>query len=158
MSVATIAVATAGVDPLPSSPAAEAVEPFSLLLVNDEPNILSALRRLLRAPGYRIHSAGSGAEGLALLERETVDLVISDMRMPEMNGAEFLDRVRSRWPDTVRVLLTGYADMASTVDAINRGEIFRYVSKPWDEAHLLGVVEQGLERKALSGRSGGWRR
>jgi response regulator RpfG family c-di-GMP phosphodiesterase len=127
----------------------EAPEPFSLLLVDDEPNILNALRRLLHGRGYRVHIAPGGAAGLELLAREAVDLVMSDMRMPEMDGAEFLGKVRSSWPDTVRVLLTGYADIASTIDAINRGEIFRYVSKPWDEAHLLSVIEQGLERKAL---------
>jgi response regulator RpfG family c-di-GMP phosphodiesterase len=132
-----------------TAPVDEAVQPFSLLLVDDEPNILNALRRLLHGRGYRIHTAAGGGAGLELLAREPVDLVISDMRMPEMDGAEFLGRVRKDWPATVRVLLTGYADIASTVEAINRGEIFRYVSKPWDEAHLLSVIEQGLERKAL---------
>jgi response regulator RpfG family c-di-GMP phosphodiesterase len=123
--------------------------PFSLLLVDDEPNILNSLKRLLHGRGYRVQTAPGGAEGLAIMARETVDLVISDMRMPEMTGAEFLSTVRIAWPGTVRVLLTGYADMASTIEAINQGEIFRYVTKPWDEARLLAVIEEGLERKAL---------
>lgn len=131
-----------------TAPAAEA-EPFALLLVDDEPNVLRALMRVLRGRGYRLHGASSGAEGIALLAREPVDLVISDMRMPEMSGAEFLATVRIAWPDTVRVLLTGHADMASTIEAINQGEIFRYISKPWDEAQLIAVVEQALERKSL---------
>jgi response regulator RpfG family c-di-GMP phosphodiesterase len=71
------------------------------------------------------------------------------MRMPEMDGAQFLAQVRARWPDTIRILLTGYADIASTVDAINKGQIFRYISKPWDDNDMLLVVRHALERKAL---------
>lgn len=120
-----------------------------VLCVDDEPNILSALRRLLRPSGYRVLVAESGAEGLELMASEQVDLVISDMRMPNMDGAAFLAAVRAGWPDVVRILLTGYADMASTIDAINRGEIFRYVTKPWVDSDMLLTLRQGLERKAL---------
>jgi response regulator RpfG family c-di-GMP phosphodiesterase len=123
--------------------------PFSLLLVDDEPNVLNALLRALHGSGYRLHSATSGAEGIAILAREPIDLVISDMRMPEMTGAEFLATVRIAWPETVRVLLTGHADVPSMSEAINQGEIFRYISKPWDEAQLIAIVELALERKAL---------
>lgn len=120
-----------------------------VLCVDDEPNILSALRRLLRPSGYRVLVAESGAEGLELMASEQVDLVISDMRMPNMDGAAFLAAVKAGWPDAVRILLTGYADMASTIDAINRGEIFRYVTKPWVDSDMLLTLRQGLERKAL---------
>ncbi len=120
-----------------------------VLCVDDEPNILSALRRLLRPSGYRVLMAESGAEGLELMASEQVDLVISDMRMPNMDGAAFLAAVKAGWPDVVRILLTGYADMASTIDAINRGEIFRYVTKPWVDSDMLLTLRQGLERKAL---------
>lgn len=120
-----------------------------VLCVDDEPNILSALRRLLRPSGYRVLVAESGAEGLELMASEQVDLVISDMRMPNMDGAAFLAAVKAGWPDVVRILLTGYADMASTIDAINRGEIFRYVTKPWVDSDMLLTLRQGLERKAL---------
>lgn len=120
-----------------------------VLCVDDEPNILSALRRLLRPSGYRVLVAESGAEGLELMASEQVDLVISDMRMPNMDGAAFLAAVKAGWPDVVRILLTGYADMASTIDAINRGEIFRYVTKPWVDSDMLLSLRQGLERKAL---------
>lgn len=123
--------------------------PWNLLCVDDEPNILSALRRLLRPHGYQVTIAGSGAEALAIMEKQVFDLVISDMRMPEMDGAQFLEQVKRRWPDTVRLLLTGYADITSTVDAINKGEIYRYISKPWDDNELLVIVRQALERKAL---------
>lgn len=123
--------------------------PWNLLCVDDEPNILSALRRLLRPHGYQVTIANSGAEALAIMEEQAFDLVISDMRMPEMDGARFLEQVKRRWPDTVRLLLTGYADVTSTVDAINKGEIYRYISKPWDDNELLLIVRQALERKAL---------
>jgi len=123
--------------------------PSVLLFVDDEPNILSALRRLFRPYPYKILLANSGQEALALLEKEAVDLAISDMRMPVMDGAVFLAHVRARWPDTIRLLLTGYADMQSTIDAINRGEIFRYITKPWNDNDIVLVVKQALERKAL---------
>ncbi len=123
--------------------------PWVVLCVDDEPNILSALRRLLRSGGYQVLVAEGGAQGLAVLAKEHVDVVISDMRMPQMDGAEFLNAVRTDWPDVVRILLTGYADMTSTIDAINRGEIYRYVTKPWTDEDLLLTLRQGLERKGL---------
>ncbi|WP_428828122.1 HD domain-containing phosphohydrolase [Azonexus sp. IMCC34842] len=122
---------------------------LTLLFVDDEPSILSALRRLFRPHGYRIMMAESGAAGLEILEREAVDLVISDMRMPEMDGATFLKHVRQRWPEVMRILLTGYADITSTVAAINEGEIYRYISKPWDDNEIVLVVREALERRRL---------
>lgn len=121
----------------------------TLLFVDDEPSILSSLRRLFRQHGYRILLAESGAAGLQLLEDEKVDLVISDMRMPEMDGAKFLEQVRERWPKVVRILLTGYADISSTINAINRGEIYRYISKPWDDNEIILTVRDALERNRL---------
>ena len=121
----------------------------TLLCVDDEPNILSSLRRLFRGKGYRVLVAESGDAGLQVLATEAVDMVISDMRMPEMDGARFLESVRTRWPDTIRILLTGYADVSSIIDAINRGEIYRYITKPWDDNGMLLVVRDALERKAL---------
>ena len=122
---------------------------WRILCVDDEPNILSSLRRLFRQAGYQVLIANGGAEGLQVLEKEAVDLVISDMRMPEMDGAAFLNQVRQFWPDCLRILLTGYADITSTIEAINKGEIFRYISKPWDDNDLLLIVRHALERKAL---------
>ncbi|MBS1156558.1 MAG: Response regulator receiver:Metal-dependent phosphohydrolase, subdomain [Proteobacteria bacterium] len=122
---------------------------ITLLFVDDEPSILSSLRRLFRQHGYRILMAESGAAGLQLLETEHVDLVISDMRMPEMDGAKFLEQVRARWPKIVRILLTGYADIGSTINAINRGEIYRYISKPWDDNEIVLTVRDALERNRL---------
>jgi len=122
---------------------------FTLLCVDDEANILSSLKRLFRPAGYRVLTAASGEEALALMEKEAVDLIISDMRMPGMNGAQVLAAARARWPGTVRILLTGYADMGSTVEAINSGQLHRYISKPWDDNEVLLVVREGLEKKSL---------
>lgn len=125
--------------------------PFTLLCVDDETNILSSLKRLFRPSGYRILTAGGGAEAIAMLEKERVDLVISDMRMPGMTGAQVLATVRNRWPDTVRILLTGYADIGSTIEAINNGQLHRYISKPWDDNDMMLIVREALERKSLLG-------
>lgn len=123
---------------------------LTVLCVDDEPNILSSLRRLLRPRGYNVIVAGSGAEALEIMSETAADLVLSDMRMPGMDGAQFLEQVKARWPDTARILLTGYADLSSTVAAINKAEIYRYISKPWDDAVVLGVVGDALERKMLA--------
>ncbi len=121
----------------------------TLLFVDDEANILSALKRLFRPLGYRIITAQSGREGLEILQQQTVDLVISDMRMPEMDGAAFLEQVVAHWPDTVRILLTGYADLTSTIKAVNSGQIYRYISKPWEENDITLSVKRALEQKNL---------
>ncbi|QPF75929.1 response regulator [Roseateles sp. DAIF2] len=128
--------------------ASEAASP-TILFVDDEPSILSALRRLFRPEGYRVLLAESATAALALLETEPVDLVVSDMRMPVMDGAQFLEQVRRRWPELVRILLTGYADIGATIAAINRGEIHRYIAKPWEDQDLLLVVREGLTRRRL---------
>ncbi|MGZ9038806.1 MAG: HD domain-containing phosphohydrolase, partial [Burkholderiales bacterium] len=122
---------------------------LSILCVDDETNILNALRRLLRPQGYRVLTAESGAEGLVTMANTHVDLVLSDMRMPEMDGAAFLEQVKARSPDTIRILLTGYADLGSTIAAVNNGGIYRYIAKPWDDAGIIGVVGDALERKLL---------
>lgn len=123
--------------------------PATLLLVDDEENILSALRRLFRPAGYRILTAQDGMQGLEILEKENADLVISDMRMPGMDGAKFLEEVARRWPETVRILLTGYSDLTSTVSAVNKGRIYCYISKPWEDSDIKVAVQNALERKFL---------
>ncbi|MBA5686758.1 HD domain-containing phosphohydrolase [Rugamonas apoptosis] len=134
---------------LPHSPPVMQTASATLLFVDDEPNILSSLRRLFRPRGYKVLTAESGAEGLEVLAREAVDLVISDMRMPEMDGARFLAQVRQQWPGTLRLLLTGYSDIQSIQDAINCGEIYRYITKPWDDNDIVLVVRHALERREL---------
>ena len=141
---------TQAAEPIAAAELAAAEEaPFTLLCVDDEANILSALKRLFRTQGYHILTATSGKAGLELLEKEQGDLVICDMRMPEMNGAQFLEQVRARWPNTVRLLLTGYAEMSATVDAINKGGIYRYISKPWEDTDMVILVKEALERLQL---------
>lgn len=124
--------------------------PARILCVDDEPSILSALRRLFRSQGYTILVAGSGQEGLDLLAKEPIDLVISDMRMPHMDGAQFLEQVFARWPDVKRILLTGYADASSTIAAVNQGNIWSYISKPWNDGELLMDVQQALAHSRLA--------
>ncbi|MEQ1837248.1 MAG: HD domain-containing phosphohydrolase [Candidatus Nitrotoga sp.] len=123
--------------------------PSRILFVDDEANILSSLKRLFRPLGYHIFTAESGAQGLEIMHSESVDLVISDMRMPEMNGAQFLEKVREKWPNTVRILLTGYAEMGATIEAINKGQIYRYVSKPWEDNDITLIVKHALHQKML---------
>ena len=131
------------------SPASADSSPACLLLVDDEAAILASLKRLLRPCGYAIFTATSGKTGLETLEQRPVDLVISDMRMPEMDGARFLEQVSERWPDTKRILLTGYSDTASTIAAINQGKIWRYVAKPWNDEEVVQVVQQALAHRRL---------
>ena len=121
----------------------------TLLFVDDEANILSSLRRLFRPEGYQIITATSAKEGLEILALGGVDLVISDMRMPEMDGAHFLEIVSEQWPDVIRILLTGYADISSAIHAINKGKIYKYISKPWEDNDIKSTVHQALERQQL---------
>lgn len=143
------------VSPSTSPPVLEPAPPlperatWSVLCVDDEPNILSALKRVLRAEDCRVLQAGGGQEALEILERESVDVVLSDMRMPGMDGAALLAQVRARWPETARILLTGYADMNATIAAINDGQIYRYIHKPWDDNELRLTVRQAAERQLL---------
>jgi response regulator RpfG family c-di-GMP phosphodiesterase len=121
----------------------------TILCVDDEPNILASLQRLFRKHDFRVVCADGAAAGLAVLEQETIDVVMSDMRMPQCSGTEFLERVRERWPTTMRLMLTGYADLGSIVGAINRGEIYRYITKPWNDEDILLIVRDALGRRTL---------
>jgi len=127
-----------------------------VLLVDDEPSILSSLRRLLRREGYTIFTASGGAEGLEVLATHEVGVVISDARMPEMSGAEFLGRVREMHPDTVRIMLSGYTDLDAVTSAVNRGELFRFLGKPWDDAELLETLRDAFRHYEIRrARTGG---
>jgi response regulator RpfG family c-di-GMP phosphodiesterase len=121
----------------------------TVLFVDDEPAILSSLKRLFRKSSFNCCFAESGEEGLKLLEQQPFDLIVSDMRMPKMSGAEFLAIARSKWPDTIRILLTGHSDISSTIDALNKGGIYRYISKPWNDQELDEAIEQSLRLRRL---------
>ncbi len=123
--------------------------PGTLLFIDDEENILSALRRLFRPLGYRILIANSAIDGLKVMEKEEVDLIICDMRMPQMNGDAFLAQAAENWPDTMRILLTGYADISSTIAAINEGSIYSYISKPWNDDDIKISVQRALDQRAM---------
>jgi len=121
----------------------------TLLLVDDEDNILSAMKRLLRRDGYRILSAAGGDEALALLDRETVDVIVSDQRMPGMSGVEFLRRARLSHPDTVRIVLSGYTELQSVTGAINEGAVYKFLTKPWDDEQLRANIAEAFRHKVL---------
>jgi EAL domain-containing protein (putative c-di-GMP-specific phosphodiesterase class I)/CheY-like chemotaxis protein len=122
----------------------------TLLLVDDEANILAALRRLLRREGYTILTATGGKEGLELLATHSVDVIVSDQRMPGMTGVEFLRKAKDMAPDTVRMVLSGYTDLQSVTDAINEGAIYKFLTKPWDDAMLVANIDEAFRRKLLS--------
>lgn len=125
----------------------------TLLLLDDEDNVLRALVRLLRRDGYRLLTASSVSEAFDLLARNDVQVIVSDQRMPDMSGTEFLGRVRDMYPDTVRLALSGYTDVATISDAINQGAAYRFLIKPWDDAELRGHIRAAF-RLAEQRRSG----
>lgn len=121
----------------------------SILCVDDEPDIVEALERLLRKK-YRILKATSGAEGLEILKSEKVSLILCDQRMPKMTGVQFLSKSIKFNPDMIRILLTGYTDVESVIESINSGQIYRYVTKPWDPVDLANTVDKAIEKFELT--------
>jgi response regulator RpfG family c-di-GMP phosphodiesterase len=115
-----------------------------LLLVDDEESILNSLRRLLRGQRYEVLLATSGAQALEIMAQQPVDLVMSDARMPNMDGATLLAHIHQHYPDTIRIMLTGYADPSAIIKAINEGQIHRYISKPWHDEEMLLTLRQSL--------------
>lgn len=125
----------------------------TLLLVDDEENILHALVRRLRGEGYRILTANSGAAALQILAGNEIHVILSDQNMPGMTGSEFLNQAREHYPDTVRMMLSGYADLASVLDAVNRGNIYKFLIKPCDGELLCANIREAFERYELGRRS-----
>lgn len=121
----------------------------TLLLVDDEPNVLAALKRIFRRDGHTILTASSGAAGLNVLAEHKVDVIISDQRMPEMTGVEFLRQAKIKHPDTVRIVLSGYTELQSVTAAINEGAIYRFLTKPWDDDQLREQITKAFEHKEL---------
>ncbi len=116
----------------------------TLLLLDDEPNITAALTRLFRREGYQILVAHSPAEAFELLASHNVGVILSDQGMPEMSGIEFLSRVKRLYPDVVRIILSGYTDLKLIAEAFNQGAIYKYITKPWDDGEVLGIVREAF--------------
>jgi len=133
-----------------NAPDGESRRKPTILLVDDEENILAAMRRVLRREGYRILTAKSGSEGLEQLNNNAVDVIVSDQRLPGMSGVDFLRQARTHHPETVRIVLSGYTDLQSITDAINEGAIYKFLTKPWDDDLILANIAEAFRHKALA--------
>ena len=122
---------------------------FKILLVDDSPNVLKALQRTFRAEDYTTLKAESALEAMAVIENEVIDVIISDENMPGISGTELLRVMKDRYPHTVRIMLTGLTDIEVAKNAINKGEIYRFFNKPWDDFELLISVRYALEQKKI---------
>ena len=123
-----------------------------ILIVDDEPEILYSLRGLLRKE-FDVHTATSAYEAIQLMRREPIHVVLTDQRMPQTTGVEFLKQVRGEHPEALRLIFTGYADIKAVIDAINQGNVYRYLTKPWDPDELQAVLHQACaEYERLAGR------
>lgn len=116
-------------------------EKINILYVDDEVNNLISFKALLRMK-YNVLTAESAKEAIKILEQNDIQIIITDQRMPEMTGVEFLETILEKHPEPVRILLTGYADLNAVVDAVNKGKIFHYLSKPWNEEELEQTIEK----------------
>ncbi|MRW86707.1 EAL domain-containing protein [Pseudoduganella sp. FT26W] len=121
-----------------------------LLLVDDEANIVSALKRLLRPDGYEIHTANCGEQGLEMLAQHQIDVIISDQRMPGLSGADFLRQARTLRPDTIRIMLSGYTELQSVTDAVNEGAIYKFLTKPWNDDQLRTHLRDAFHLKEIA--------
>jgi response regulator RpfG family c-di-GMP phosphodiesterase len=121
----------------------------TLLLVDDEENVIRSLRRLFRSEPFTLLSANSGEEGLAVLEQQKVSVILSDQRMPGMMGSDFLKIVKERFPDTIRIVMSGYTELESITSAINDGAIFKFLLKPWEDEKLLAHIREAFSYQEL---------
>lgn len=121
---------------------------ISVLYVDDEENNLRSFRATFRRM-YDVHTAISGEEGLKVLQEKSIQVIITDQRMPEMTGIEFLIQVLERDKEPMRMLLTGYSDINAVIDSINKGQVYRYLTKPWNEDELRSAIESAYEVYAL---------
>ncbi|MGO9377010.1 MAG: response regulator [Dissulfurispiraceae bacterium] len=125
------------------------MEISNILIVDDEPSVIKALKRSFLDDPYKVYSAMSATEGLGILSANEIKVVISDEGMPGMSGADFLAKVRSSFPAAVRMMLTGHASLDAAIKAINRGEIYRFFTKPWDDFELRFAVKSAVEKYDL---------
>ena len=117
---------------------------ITILYVDDEENNLTSFKATFRIR-YNVITALSGDEALKILETKPAELIITDQRMPNMTGIEFLEKVLEKYPDPMRLLLTGYADMSAVIDSVNKGKIFHYLTKPWNEEEVEKTLKRALE-------------
>ncbi len=116
-----------------------------VLVVDDEPEMLFSLKGLLRQE-FEVFTAGSAAEGAEILQNHVIHVVMTDQRMPQVTGVEFLNRIKNEHPAAMRLIFTGYADIKAVIDAINQGNVFRYITKPWDPEELLAALREAGQR------------
>jgi DNA-binding NtrC family response regulator len=117
----------------------------TILIVDDEPDVLLSLTGLLRRE-FQVYTAESGAEALDIMRKHDIDVIMTDQRMPAMTGTELVSRVRTEHPKSIRIIFTGYADTRAVIDAINSGQLYRYISKPWDPEDLLQVLRDAARQ------------
>jgi len=120
--------------------------PDTVLFVDDEENILNSIDRLFAGADIKILKAANAAEALVLLSKEKITVIVSDNQMPGTKGTELLSRVSDVSPDTLKILMTAYADLETAVTAINKSEVFRFIIKPWDNDVLMGAVREAITR------------
>jgi class 3 adenylate cyclase/ActR/RegA family two-component response regulator len=126
-----------------------ATDKFSILYVDDEEHNLISFKATFRLQ-YKIHTAKSGEDGLDILRNNHINLIITDQRMPDMTGIQFLEKTILEFPDTIRMILTGFSDISVIIDAINSGRVFRYITKPWDENELRMTIENARQINELN--------
>ena len=119
-------------------------EKVQLLYVDDEPNNLVSFKAAFRRD-FDIYTAESGADGKKILEQREINIIVTDQRMPFMTGVEFLESIVEEYPDTIRILITGFSDIQAVIDAINRGKIYHYIQKPWDETYVRNIISNAFE-------------
>ena len=120
-----------------------------MLCVDEKKEILSSVKRLLRKEGYHLHTASSAQEGFEIFKTQKIHLVISDHRMSGMSGTDFLSKIKEMYPDTIRILLTGYTQIDSIKDSVNKGHIYKFFLKPWNDEHLKIEIRKALEKYDL---------
>lgn len=119
-------------------------EKINLLYVDDEENNLMSFKATFRMK-YNVHTAISGEEAIKIMDSTPIDIIITDQRMPQMTGVQFLESIIDKYPEPMRILLTGYADLNAVIDAVNKGKIFHYHTKPWNEEELDATIKRAYD-------------
>lgn len=122
----------------------EKMDKISVLYVDDEEHNLISFKATFRIK-YKVYTAISGPDAIKIMDEKPIDIIITDQRMPNMTGVEFLESILDRYPDPMRILLTGYADLNAVIDAVNKGKIFHYLTKPWNEDELDVTIQRAYD-------------